>query len=346
MQALLKAVQVLGLRQIFQSQKLRQLSDQTVRGYYTTRAIIALLNVGFFDELRKQGVINPQTFAQTHNLDLTVLQPLCDYLYQQHILGRDGDFYRFEATGRLMIEELEGAYYVVYAYEDVFYNLEPMLRREKQYGTDVRRRSHYVAKGSGGVGKLLAFPMVAELVQRLGYKCILDLGCGDATFLIDLCQRVPGLRAYGLDIAPEAVAEANVNIQRHGLQDRITPVVGDVTNITPELREQLRDVDAATSVYVIHEFAGVSKELIVAALRGFRTAFPGKTLILCEVMRHSPDEIHAKPGGIMEIQLFHELSRQRLVSRPEWHAYFHEAGFTNIREEYLSFARTMLFMVS
>jgi hypothetical protein len=69
-------------------------------------------------------------------------------------------------------------------------------------------------------------------------------------------------------------------------------------------------------------------------------------LIICEVIRHSPEELRRKPGGLMEIQLFHDLSNQSLMSRAEWQAVFQQANFQNIHEDYLDFARTAIYTVS
>ena len=117
---------------------------------------------------------------------------------------------------------------------------------------------------------------------------VLDLGCGDATFLTDLCERNSRVRAHGLDISPEAIAAWQRKLAQKNLQDRVQLLVGDVFKIDA-LAEQLRGIEAATSIYVLHEFLTDSRDQILKLLRTFKSALPGVPLILCEVIRHTPE---------------------------------------------------------
>ena len=72
------------------------------------------------------------------------------------------------------------------------------------------------------------------------------------------------------------------------------------------------------------------REQIVPALRKIHQALPTATVMLCEVIRHSPETLHDRPGGLSEIQFFHELSNQRLFTREEWQEMFKEAGVETI----------------
>ena len=341
----LQVMKVLGWRSVLQANRLKHLSEEIIRGFYVTRAIIALFNIGFFDELAEGQAVNLETFATQKRLDLRVLRILCDYLFSLKILKRDGKNYGLDAKGSTLVKSLSGAFHMVYAYEDIFYHLESLLTQDKKYGVDITRRSEFVAKGSGAVGKLLAFPMVQDVLSRRKFECILDLGCGDATFLIDLCERNERAQGYGLDISPEAIAAGKRNVERKNFQDRVQLFVGDIFRIEA-LAGRLSGVQAATSMYVLHEFLCDDNARILELLQGFRNSLPGIPLVLCEVIRHTPEELRRKPGGVLEIQLFHGLSNQRLASRAEWQALFRQAGFTDVQEDYLDFVRTAIYVVS
>ncbi len=343
----LQVMKVLGWRSVSQANQLKRLSEETIRGFYLTRALVALFNIGFLDELAAGQAVHLETFASKKNLDLNVLRVLCDYLFELKVLKRDHENYTLDAKGKTLVESLSGVFYVVYAYEDIFYCLESLLKQDKKYGVDITRRSEFVAKGSGAVGKLLAFPMVHDALQRNQYKRVLDLGCGDGTFLIDLCERDERMTGYGLDLSPEAIAAGQRKLEEKNLQGRVHLLAGDVFKLDL-LADQFQGIEAATSVYVLHEFltpAG-GKDRILEVLRKFKSTFPGVPLILCEVIRHTPEELREKPGGVMEIQFFHSLSNQQLATREEWRALFSEAGFTNVREDYLDFVRTAIYTVS
>lgn len=331
---------MLGLQAILKSRRIKQISLETLRGFYATQAIIALLNVGLFDELAKQESIDIATFTAEKDLDTKVLQSLCDYLYELNILDYEDGRIRLDTDGELILNSMSGIYQLTYAYEEITSNLESILRKEKTVGVDIKRRSEYVSAGSGSIGRLLAFPMMNEEIRQRNFQHVLDLGCGDGTFLIELCKKNTSIQGYGLDIAPAGVAAGTRQLQKENLQDRIQLFVGDVMNIAASI-DKLQSVDAVTSVYVMHEFQGQ----IVNVLRNFKAALPRVPLILCEVIRHSPQQLRKKPGGIMEIQLFHELSNQKLFTLEEWQTMFEQAGFTDIQQNYLSFARTCIFTI-
>jgi len=340
MQAMFKVARVLGWRSILRSGRIRRISQDTLRGFYATRAIIALLDVGLFDELEERKTVHLAEFAARENLDFKVLQTLCDYLYELRILKCEGESYALDSDGELISESMKGVYYITQAYEDAVHNLELLLRKEKTYGLDIQRRAELVAKGSNWTGQLLAFPMVYEEIRRNDFHCILDLGCGDGAFLIGLCQRNPDVYGYGLDIAPEAIALGKRHLEDEDLQDRVQLFVGDIFDIGA-IAGQLPAVDAATAVYVLHEF----QDRIIEVLGRFRAAFPQVPLIICEVIRHTPEELRRKPGGVVEIQFFHELSNQRLFTLEEWRSMFRQAGFADINENYLGFVRTCIYTV-
>jgi cyclopropane fatty-acyl-phospholipid synthase-like methyltransferase len=341
MLSVLRIAKVLGWRAILKSYQIRRMSNITLRGFYATRVIIALLNIQLFDELVKCKRVNLERFAARENLDLKMLQILCEYLFELKILRREGTEYALDADGELIAKSMDGVYYLVHAYEDVIHHLESLLRKEMTYGLDVQRRADLVAQGSGSVGQLLAFPMMYEEIRRNRFRHVLDLGCGDGSFLIGLCQSNAGVRGYGVDIAPEAIALGKQRVAEANLADRVQLFVGDILDLDA-VANQWSTVDVATAVYVIHEF----QNGIVDLLKRFRAILPGVPLMICEVIRHSPEELRKKPGGIMEIQLFHELSHQRLFTREEWHSMFEQAGYTSIQENYLAFMRTCIYTVS
>lgn len=337
-----RAVSMLGASQSAKLRKSKELNADTIRGHYATQVLVALTNIGFIDELAAGNEISAAVFARREDLDETVLQALCDYAFELEYLDKNGSNYKLSDKGRLVDQILKGALLSVYAYADIFANLEPLLRRDMVYGKDVHRRSKYVAVGSGLSAKLLAIPVVTKLLLDARRTRILDLACGDAAFLINMCTSEPRFTGYGVDIAPEAIAEGNEELVRHGLQDRVRLLVADMFSMESSFQD-VANIDATTCIYALHEFLSDDNQRLLELLRKYRSRFPGVPLYVCEVIRHSPEELRQKPGGVMEIQLLHSLSNQRLATRAEWHDIFRRAGFTSVKETYLDFARTAVF---
>ncbi len=340
---LVNAVRLLGLPNMLRLGRAYRLGwNEMIRGSFATRTMHALFNVGLIDEFRAKGWVDIQTFASSRQLDAGVLAALCDALYEIRILKKDGSKYALDGKGALLVDEMRGWFEVSYGYDEIFSSLEPMLRGQKVYGKDFYRRSDYVAIGSGAMGNSLFFPLSNQIIQQKGYKRILDLGCGDGTFLLKLCELDPQVSCLGIDIAPEAVEEGMQKVQRAGLQNRVQLFAEDISKIK-ELPEPLRQVDAATIFFILHELLDDGDDRVIDFLQSYRKVFPGVPLIVFEVIRPTAEELRKRPGITIYYQLYHSLSHQRLANNEKWHALFRAAGFNSVEERHLGFARTAIY---
>lgn len=322
--------------------KAQVLGTPIERGFLATRVIQALFNVGFLDELAKGNGVFLQDFAQQNHLDLRILRLLADYLYALGFLEREQDRYSLGGKGKTLVETLRGTFDILYAYEDLFHNLEAMLKKEKAYGREVKRRPEFVGKGSGQSAKLLPFPMAADLVKRNGFVKVLDLGCGDGEFLISLCRGGQAFRGYGVDLSPEVVALTERRLLQEGLEDRVKVMVGDIFNLQ-SIRDQMGLPDAATLFYVLHEFFWGGRQTVLDLLRDFRKVFPGVPLIVCEITQLQPEDFRKRPTIILEHHLFHDLSQQGSIPREEWKRIFSESGLRLVEELRLDFSEMSIF---
>ncbi len=340
---LLRTLRLVGLRrmaQLWRGYRLGMVG--TITGHYTTRILQALFHVGFFDEMEATGSVNVESFARARNLDRDVLRALCDALFSLRILKDGADGYSLDSKGRVLAGMARGWFEGIYGYEDVFYSLEGMLRKEKVYGRDVERRMEVVTKGYAETGEWIYFPWLIDVVSRRGFKDVLDLGCGDGAFLRSLCESRPDVCGYGVDSAPRAIAEGRRKVQAAGLQSRVHLLVGDVLKLE-ELGGVAKQIDVATTFFLLHEFLADGADCVVEMLRTFRVVFPGVPLIVIEVVRPSPAELRKRPGMAILYFLYHDLSRQKPASREEWRELFGKAGFSSVEEHDLWFTRTVIF---
>lgn len=340
----LKAIQVLGLGRLLRIARAHRLGWlDTISGFYTTRTMQALFNVGFFDELQAHGQIDVATFAEQKNLDTQILEALCNSLYALRILNKNSASYVLSAKGKTLVEVARGWFDGVYGYEEVFHFLEQLLRKEKTYGQDIYRKPDFVAKGSGEMEAWVYFPLAIDIIKKHGYRRVLDLGCGDATFLCHLCETTD-VQGYGIDLAPEAIADGERLVAQAGLLDRIQLAVADITKLD-KAPTQFQQVDVATTFFVLHEILWWGRDAVIDVLRSYRRLFPDVAFIVFEVIRPTDEDMRRRPGMMVQYLLQHELSHQKLTTSREWHGIFKTAGFTHVDEQYFGFARTAIFIL-
>jgi cyclopropane fatty-acyl-phospholipid synthase-like methyltransferase len=94
---------------------------------------------------------------------------------------------------------------------------------------------------------------------RRGDERVLDLGCGEAAWLVRALTGRPGVRAEGVDIDHEAVARGARAVADAGLADRVTLVAQDATAFTSPHR-----FDVVLSVGASHAFGGLRPTLQAA----------------------------------------------------------------------------------
>ncbi|MEO7273527.1 MAG: class I SAM-dependent methyltransferase [Vicinamibacterales bacterium] len=347
MRELLKAIRLFGLPYLRKlGRGYRAGWGGLFGGYVATHACHALVNVGLIDRMLADGDVDIAAFAAAERLDLAVLRPLCEALYSDRLMDRVAgtDRYRLSDRGRATLEVLKGWLEVSYGYGEVFGSLEEMLRGTKVYARDFYRKSEYVARGSGEMENWLLFPLANEIIQTKGYTRVLDLGCGDGTFLRKLCALNTNVQCFGIDLAPAAIEDGKVSARAAGLQDRISLHAADVQDVQ-DIPAPFRTVQVATIFFVLHEILYLGEDRLIAFLQAYRRNFPGVPLVAFEAIRPTADQMRKRPGLGIFYYLYHDLTHQKPVGREKWRQLFRAAGFASIDERYLGYSRTAIYTV-
>ena len=73
-------------------------------------------------------------------------------------------------------------------------------------------------------------------IEAYNVERVLDLCTGGGCIAIACCSAFPEARVHAVDISPEALAVAEINLQRHGVQDQLTLFQSDCFDAIPEIK--------------------------------------------------------------------------------------------------------------
>jgi len=311
-----------------------------VSAIYLGQVLLALWDNGFYEYMRKSSRVEVAVVASELELDATVLQCLIDYLVGRGLLKPEGTGYVLTEKGRPYWNYVTRGVLTanIGGYNPLLTRLGPLLRKEIDLGDPSLDRigrlvgvgANYTLLGSGTV------EWVLDVIQHLGGKYVMDLGCGGGAFLIQLARRWPQGGGVGIDLSKDSIAEARKAAAACNAADRVAFYQA---RLSPEpldiAADVLAHVDTITALYVLHEFGGRGgPPAIAAVLSSLRKQFPGRKLLMAEGTRADPVQTGAVPPrnfGQLDYSFFHPLSRQGPLHTPdEWQAIIQDAGATLI----------------
>lgn len=287
-------------------------------GFALTSVLSSLERAGLLERLEAGGL--PADGGEGKDeLPLATLR----YLVQRGIVEQADGAFSLTPRGAAICADKGYLVWLQGGYGHVLAELGAFSTGAKRYGADVVRDGRWVADGSALIGRDDVAPYAASVLERVDFQHVVDLGCGNARFLISAAQRF-GVSGFGIDLAPEACEDAERAIAAAGLQGRVGVRCGDAGDLAaiPELRE----ADLAVAFFLLHEIFEHGREALVSYLRTLAQTMPaGSHMLVAEVQPASgaPDE-RWRP----EFTLLHAVMRQQLLTADGWHEAFAAAGWT------------------
>lgn len=314
-----------GVGRLLRMKRNHEAGNRHIRGYVTTSCLWALLECGFLDALQEQGRVDVAAFARAHDLDLKVLEPLVEYLDGLSILRRENGVYHLDEVGVQLMQEPRGFFDLLRGYRPVFEALSPMLHGQQRYGADVMRDAAFVAKGSGALGADFPFPMMRDLMRSHGKFKIVDIGCGDLELLFACCED-ERFECWGFDKDPTVIAYAHERLVDHPFRDRVHVTLADMYDLHAAAA-QWQHVDALCAIDVFHEYLWEGPERVQQLLCDLRTLFPAQWLFVAEFCHPSPEWLRRHPTPLLDHEVCHALTQQRIQDDTQWVDMFARAGY-------------------
>lgn len=290
-----------------------------LRGVFACPVIAVLAEMGIADRML-EGRFTVKEFPQVHNP--SALAAVFGYLHSLDLITpADHDaYFELTARGRSVLKR-SGAFSLLHSYRQYFDGLAGLLAGDDRVASVDRRQN---VSGSGSLHSRKFFPAVWEMLKSNPPASLIDIGCGDGTFLQQACDEWPNLYIAGVDLSPIAIEAMLKSLQVIG-RSETAGIVEDGAKIAEWAPRIPVDVTTKSPLvlsmwFVAHEFSKGDPQTIVEFFHDLRSTLPQAEVVLGEITSISP-ELLAKDheASIMpEFLLFHKLSRQGVLSWDEW----------------------------
>jgi hypothetical protein len=291
-----------------------------LRGQAACQAIAALAEAGVAEAMLGDSFA-VEDFPALRNAK--VLRSLFKYLQSLDLLTPPSSEGRYSLTsaGRTVFKR-SGGFLLLSSYDPYFANLGNLLTGEEIAQPTVDRRRNVL--GSGSLHSRKFFPCVWEMLDGNPPAVLIDLGCGDGTFLELACGQWPNMTPVASDMSPLAV---NYSVDRLKILGRPAGagIVEDacaVESVCSQLPATLKSASpVVVSIwFVAHEFSGGKPEVVIDFFRRLKLSLPNAEVAIAEIVAIPPDLLARNhEASIMpEFLFFHELSNQGVLSWEAW----------------------------
>ncbi len=305
---------------------------QPIRNFFLAQALHHALDLGVFAALGDDPGIGAGALAARLGLDTERLQGLLYFLQNEGYVVGDGGW---SLTAKGAGLQVFAPWYemLVGGYAPAMQQLGDVLRPGAPWAT---RNTTRVGAGSCGIGMYDALPLVQRLLAAADRppSTVVDLGCGNADFLIELLLSRPGLRGVGVEPDPGSIELARQLRTERAVADRLELFTGTAADVIKlDLPDRGRDACFMTA-FVLQEMLRQDGEKAVEDL--LRTTFetyPAARWLVVE-MDHKPASPIMAHGLALAFYnpyfLIHSITEQRLQTRQWWIDMFDRVGLTRL----------------
>jgi SAM-dependent methyltransferase len=243
-----------------------------LQGYYATVILLQLRRLGLLSKLVQPNT--PEILARELAVDPVMTRQLLDFLVLTTSVVRQtgrGTYQLNEPRYAELSFQLEK---FVGAYGPATEAISNTLQHPDACADHVDRRALATAfteaKAFGG-------SLVADLIAASGVSCLLDLGCGPASLLVDLARRDPSFQGVGIDASGMMCVQARRAVRAADVSRRIDIRHADASKLSQWLSPSLRKrVDSLHENSFLNEFFGQGERGVVKRLRALSRSFPGR----------------------------------------------------------------------
>lgn len=291
-----------------------------------------LFDTGIYDRLAgAPGGTSLSDLAHDLDMDPDRLRAFLLFLANEDIVTVRAETVGLTGRARALAEFRSWYTFLIGGYTSTVDQIGGALRSGAGHCT---RNGRYVGLGSCEISRYDGMPMTRGLLAAAGVepRTVLDLGCGNALYLVDFCRQMPGVTAWGAEPDHGGFAEATTLIASAKLADRIrlvnTTATGFLADPPPDC-----DPDLIVFGFVLQEIlAQDGEEAVVELLRSTVRRFPRINVVVIEVANEVDNPAVMRHGLARNFwnpyYLIHPFTNQRLEGRGFWERLFDKAGLT------------------
>lgn len=289
-----------------------------MRGFFSMPVISNLGRLGILDSLLTSGQISVDDCTHVSNKD--VLLKSFQYLSRIGLLekGEGGNKYQATDLGREVFRR-HSSFYVPHSYHEYMNSFQDLLENESlNLSEGVNRLENVV--GSGTTHQRYFFPAVSFLKRKINFDIIVDIGCGNGSFLKEALKGLADKRAVGIDLSEISVNVTGENLKKEYPGREITMICSDafdLDNWGNKLKRIAGEDQLVISMwFLIHEISQNDPNIIIKYLKDIYSLFPKAKIMIGELVRHSENILsEQRTKSIMpEYLFFHDLSGQGILS--------------------------------
>jgi 2-polyprenyl-3-methyl-5-hydroxy-6-metoxy-1,4-benzoquinol methylase len=307
--------------------KARKQIISLLRGFYFLPIFLNLHKEGIIDEFPNNRFknINKLKFKNTN-----FLKRVLDYLVRLDLFERKKNTcYRMTKFGVFISKRL-GTMYILNSYSKIINNFSTNLNTFINENSWCERKDNII--GSGLIHTRKFFEPSLKLINLEKTNYFLDIGCGDGSFLNVVKKSNNNIKILGCDLSNESVKQTKKKL---GIKKKNNIFQSNGTDILKikkklELNKIKLDKNSVISLwFLLHEISNNSEKMVVSYLKKIRTNFPETPILIGEISKFDDKIVsEQKSASIMpEFMLFHELSRQGLLSENQYLSIFEKSSY-------------------
>lgn len=302
--------------------------DTAFNGYVAANVVFALEQLTLWESL-EQSDVSASAFVVRHGLQEKSFRQLCGTAQDLGLIEIKSDVLSLTPEGKAM-SGMRGYFtWMVGGYRDVFGDAASVVNGDKVFGTSIMRDEAMVARGAARNDVSFMADTVDEVLAKLDFQVIADLGSGNSARVCRVVRKNPGTRGLGLDISEPATALAEQVIDEGGLGKRVRALQCDVLDVALDdaLRDVIAEVDVVMSFFLLHDLLN-DRSTRSVVLGRLREAFPkAHTFVLADTVLHPNREVERLPIFATGFELAHALMNVDLYTKEQYEMMFAAAGF-------------------